>query len=94
MDGGARVVLLGRARCHLCDEAREVVARVAGDLRLHWVERDVDEDPELAREYSDLVPVVLVDGEQHAYWRVEEQRLRDALASPGPWPSWLARWRR
>jgi hypothetical protein len=52
---------------------------VAGAARVAWVERDVDGDPALADIYGDRVPVVLLDGIEHAYWRVEEQRLKDAL---------------
>lgn len=40
-----RVVLYGRAGCHLCDEARVVVARVCGDIGVPWVEVDVDAAP-------------------------------------------------
>lgn len=94
MDDDARLVLLGRAGCHLCDEARDVVARVAVDLGVTWVEKDVDSDPDLARRYTEMVPVVLLDGAQHAYWRVDEQRLRAALAAPARRSSWLSRWTR
>lgn len=85
--GGAttpRVVLVGRQGCHLCDEAREVVRRVAEETATSWTEVDVDADPELLRNYSDQVPVVLVDGRQHDFWRVDEQRLRAALAPRRP----------
>jgi hypothetical protein len=34
----------------------------------------------LREEYSDRVPVVLIDGKEHGYWRVEEPRFRKALA--------------
>lgn len=76
-----RVTLLGRAGCHLCDEARAVVARVADDLGVGWHELDVDADPELLARYSDQVPVTFVDGVQHDFWRVSEDRLRAALAA-------------
>jgi hypothetical protein len=42
----------------------------------------VDDDPDLLRQYSEQVPVVLVDGAQHDFWRVDEQRLRHALTDP------------
>jgi hypothetical protein len=80
-----RVVLIGRQGCHLCDDAREVVRRVAEDTGASWAEMDVDTDPELLRSYSDQVPVVLVDGVQHDFWRVDEARLRAALAPGGRW---------
>lgn len=75
----ARVELLGRDGCHLCEEAREVVARVCAALGVAWSERSVDDDPGLLARYSDLVPVVLVDGAEHAHWRVDAGTLRAAL---------------
>jgi Glutaredoxin-like domain (DUF836) len=75
----ARITLIGRPGCHLCDDAREVVRRVAHDTGAGWVEVSVDDDPRLLAAYSEQVPVVLVDGAQHDFWRVDEQRLRRAL---------------
>ncbi|MCL9798199.1 glutaredoxin family protein [Frankia sp. AgKG'84/4] len=60
------------------------MARVAEQERVGWREADVDADPQLAQDYGDRVPVVLVDGREHGYWRVEEDRLRRALAG-GRW---------
>ncbi len=77
-----RVTLVVRDGCHLCEPAREVVARVAADLGVGWEEVDVDSDPDLRARWSDEVPVTLVDGRQHDFWRVDETRLRDALARP------------
>jgi hypothetical protein len=83
--GRARIELLTRDGCSLCSPARASVARIAGEAGLPWIERDVDADPDLADAYGDRVPVVLLDGAEHAYWRVEEQRLRDALAGRRSW---------
>ena len=77
-----RVTLIGRPGCHLCDVARETVQRVADDLGVGWEERSVDSDPAWLERWSDQVPVTLVDGRQHDYWRVDEARLRTALAAP------------
>jgi glutaredoxin len=77
--GEPRVLLLGRPGCHLCEEARAVVERVTADLGVGWEERSVDDDPELRRCYGDQVPVTFVDGRQHDFWRVDEDRLRRAL---------------
>jgi glutaredoxin len=76
-----RVVLLSRRGCHLCDEARAVVTRVCADLGVAWREDEISEHPELLRRHTDDVPVTFVDGEVHDFWRVDEQRLRTALAS-------------
>ena len=75
-----RVVLLGRAGCHLCEEARAVVERVTAELGVGWQERSVDEDPDLVRRYGEQIPVTFVDGRRHDFWRVDEGRLRRALA--------------
>ena len=77
--GAPRITLLGKPGCHLCDDARVVVARVAEDLGVGWVEVDVRADRALYEQYAEQIPVTLVDGRQHDYWRVDEQRLRAAL---------------
>ena len=74
-----RLTLLGKPGCHLCDEARDVLARVAGELAVPWEEVDVTSDDELYAEYGDRIPVVLLDGEEHGYWSVDEPRLRRDL---------------
>ena len=75
----ARVTLYSRPGCHLCDDAREVVARVCADLGETFEEHSIDEDEALRRRYADEIPVTLVDGRQHDFWRVDETRLRAAL---------------
>ena len=52
------------------------LAAICGDLGVPWSVVDVDADPELRAEYGDQVPVILIDGKQHGYWKVEEARLR------------------
>jgi glutaredoxin-like protein DUF836 len=74
-----RITLIGKPGCHLCDDARAVVARVAEDLGVGWTELDITADQALADEYWEQVPVTLVDGERHDFWRVDEARLRSAL---------------
>lgn len=90
----SRLTLLTRPGCHLCDDARAVVARVAGELALRWDERSIAGDAELERAYGELVPVVLVDGRQHAVWRVDPDRLRLALQHGPGTSTWTARWLR
>ncbi|WP_347351161.1 glutaredoxin family protein [Intrasporangium sp.] len=74
-----RILLLGRDGCHLCDEARAVIERVAADLGVGWEERSIDEDPRWTAQYAEQIPVTFVDGRQHDFWRVDEARLRQAL---------------
>ena len=77
---GPAITLLSRPGCHLCDAAREVIARVAADLGVPWEERDITSSAADLGEYWDKIPVTLIDGVQHDFWRVSEERLRAALA--------------
>jgi glutaredoxin len=75
-----QVTLVTRAGCHLCETAEGMLRKLAAELGFGYREMDVDSSPVLRDEYSDRVPVILVDGKEHGYWRVEEPRLRRALA--------------
>ena len=75
----AEVVLVTRQGCHLCAEAAPVVAREAARAGSRYVERDVDASPADVQAYGEKVPVVLLDGVEHAYWQVDPRALRAAL---------------
>jgi glutaredoxin len=75
------ITLLTRPGCHLCEQAREVIARVAAEFGVPWSERDITQSDEDLRKYGEMIPVTLIDGVQHDFWRVSEQRLRRALGS-------------
>ncbi|MFJ8010480.1 glutaredoxin family protein [Streptomyces fagopyri] len=79
--GERLVTLIRKPGCHLCDDAQQVVEKVCGDLGVPWEGKDITQDEELHRAYWEQIPVVLVDGAQHTFWRVDEGRLRKALAS-------------
>jgi hypothetical protein len=79
------LTLIGKPDCHLCDVADEIVDLVVGDLPARVadgivIERSsILEDPALYDLWWEKVPVVLVDGELHAHWRLSADRLRAAL---------------
>jgi glutaredoxin len=75
----ARVTLYSKAGCHLCDEARATIEAVCGDLGVEWTEIDITTDDALYQRWWEQIPVTLVDGRQHDFWRVDEARLRAAL---------------
>lgn len=75
----ARVVLIGKANCHLCDDARSVIETVCAATGDTWEEWDIATDPALYDEYWEQIPVTLVDGAQHDFWRVDPERLARAL---------------
>ncbi len=77
------VTLIGKPDCHLCDVADEVVETVAAELPDDAVaieRRSILDDPSLYERWWEKIPVVLIDGELPAHWRVSPDRLRDALA--------------
>jgi glutaredoxin len=79
--GPARVTVYSKPGCHLCEDAVEIVAKVCADLGTAYEEVDITTDPDLQRRYGEQIPVTLVDGAQHDFWRVDERRLRAALGA-------------
>ncbi|WP_217168640.1 glutaredoxin family protein [Streptomyces sp. AC512_CC834] len=73
------VTLIRKPGCHLCDDAQLVVEKVCADLGVPWEGKDITQDRQLHDAYWEQIPVVLVDGRQHTFWRVNEERLRKAL---------------
>ena len=74
-----RITLLSRAGCHLCDEARSVIAAIADELGVGWDERDITDSATDQAQYADMIPVTFIDGVQHDFWHVSAERLRAAL---------------
>ena len=70
------VTLVGKPGCHLCDDARATVQRVAAETGAEVEELDItaeDFDPALKAEYWEQIPVTLVNGERHDFWRVDAE---------------------
>lgn len=76
---GHRVTLITRDGCHLCEDAERQLAGLSDELGFELLVLDVDADRARANEYSERVPVILIDGAEHGYWRLEEARFRAAL---------------
>ena len=74
-----RVLLIAKPSCHLCDDARAVVAGVCADLGIEWHEQSVLDDPILFDEYWERIPVVVVDGRILDFWRIDATELRTRL---------------
>jgi glutaredoxin len=74
------ITLLGKPGCHLCEDARAVIERVARDLGVPWEERDITRSEQDTERYWEQIPVTLINGVQHDFWRVDENRLRKAIA--------------
>jgi len=75
----ARVTIIGRPGCHLCEEAERVVAQVCAQTGDSYRVLSIEEDPVLADEHAEYIPVILVDGARHDFFRVDPVRLTEAL---------------
>lgn len=76
-----QLVLVSKPGCHLCDDAREIILGVLKDFPdVSFEEKNMLDDQELIDAYSEEIPVVLIDGKQHSFWRVDSERLSEALA--------------
>jgi len=81
----AHVELLTRAGCGICRRVHERLAQLAVELDFELSSTDVDAaaqagDPALRAEFGDRLPVVLLNGREHSYWDIDEDRLRADVA--------------
>lgn len=76
-----KLVLISKPGCHLCDDAREIIVEVLKAFPdVSFEEKNMLDEQELTNAYSDEIPVVLIDGKQHSFWRVDGERLSEALS--------------
>jgi glutaredoxin len=73
------ITIYTRARCHLCEEAKSILAPLAAEFAAPLSEVDIDADPALRERYTNDVPVIFVGPRFFAKYRVETTRLRRAL---------------
>ena len=81
-----QLTLIGKPGCHLCDEARDAIDGVLLEFRqknpntdVAVDEQNILEDEALRLKYAEEIPVLLIDGKMHNYWRIDEERLMRAL---------------
>ena len=77
------VTIYSRPGCHLCDEMKAIVDRVARRVPLAVTEIDISTDPALERLYGLEIPVLMVAGKKAAKYRIAEDELRRLLAARG-----------
>ena len=76
------LTLIGKPGGHLCDDAEAVVATVVKALpeqNIAVEELSIEDDKELFDSYWDQIPVLLINGKVHNYWRIDPERLTTAL---------------
>lgn len=76
------LTLIGKPACHLCEDAEEVVTQVVNSfdtVTISVEKKNIEEDTELFDAYWEQIPVLLINGKVHNYWRIDPERLTQAL---------------
>jgi hypothetical protein len=69
------ISLIGKPGCHLCEQAHAIIIQVIGDQAIRLEVLSLLDHPHLMAEYSEEIPVILVNGEVHDFFRVDADRL-------------------
>lgn len=81
----ARITVLSRPGCHLCEDALAVLEPLAEEFGTTIRKVDISQKPALLQRYSDMVPVFVIDGREVGHWRISPERARRALErTPAP----------
>jgi|GEM_PF-778604 glutaredoxin len=78
-DTAGQLFLLGRAGCHLCEQARQVLEPAAQTAGLKLALIDVDADRTLRELYGEAVPVVFAGGRELARGPINPRRARELV---------------
>ena len=80
------LTLIGKPGCHLCEDAEAAIDRVLAtflaanpSVSVSIAQQNILDDAELAARYSEEIPVLLINGKVHNYWRIDEVRFIGAL---------------
>jgi len=73
------VTLYSKPECHLCDVVKQVIHTVARRRRFRLEVRNILNDPADLEKYQTAIPVVCVDGEEIARFRLTAHDLEAAL---------------
>jgi glutaredoxin len=74
--------MYSRQNCHLCDEAKEVVESARNTAEFEFQVIYIDGNTELEKEYGEEVPVTMINGKRHDYFRVDRARFIEAVLHP------------
>lgn len=74
------VTIYSRSQCHLCDEALSTLLELHKELEFAIEKKLIDGNPELEREYGEQVPVILINGKVHDFFRVDPERFRNSIS--------------
>ena len=74
-----KVTVYSRSGRHLCEIAIDRIKSTMDNLKFELDIKLIDDDLKLQEEYGEQVPVTLIDGKVHDYWRVDLERFTKAI---------------
>ena len=74
-----KVTVYSRSGCHLCEIAIDRIKSTMSELKFELDIKLIDDDIKLQEEFGEQVPVILIEGKVHDYWRVDIERFEKAL---------------
>ena len=74
------VQIYSRSNCHLCDVALETLVELQKEFSFTIKKVNIDGNPELEAQYGEQVPVILINNQQHDFFRVDPERFRSAFS--------------
>jgi glutaredoxin len=75
----AKVIIFSRQNCHLCHEAEKIVREVLLEISFDLEVINLDGNAELESLYGEEVPVTMINGAKHDYFRVDKKRFSEAV---------------
>lgn len=75
-----QLTLISRGYCHLCHDMEAALQPLLAEFGASLEVLDVDADLELEEKYDELVPVLLLDGQELCHYFLDEAKVRAVLA--------------
>jgi glutaredoxin len=81
------ILLYTRPGCHLCEEAESLLAQCGKGLALNIIKIDIDIQPSLVERYGEKIPVLLINGKERFFGKVQPPLLQRALTTEARKPA-------
>ena len=73
------VTVYSRSSCHLCDVALSNIEKFKSEFDFTIEKILIDGNLELEKKYGEEVPVILINGKPHDFFRIDKDRFRNAM---------------
>ena len=73
------VTVFARSGCHLCEIALEEIEKFKDEFTFEIEKILIDGDATLEKKYGEEIPVILINGKPHDFFRIDPERFRRAM---------------